>query len=60
MFLAFTVGMQENVTDPDYDDDDGTDKWVQCDGCRKWYHQYCTIVEWSEHTIFVSEMWFCC
>ena len=33
LVLVFTVGMQEDVEDlADYNDDDGTDKWVQC--CR--------------------------
>ena len=52
--------MQEDVEDPEYDDADGTDKWVQCDRCLKWYHQYCAVLEWGETSIFASDGWFCC
>ena len=52
--------MQEDVEDPEYDDADGTDKWVQYDRCPKWYHQYCGVLELGETNIFASDRWFCC
>ena len=34
----------QDVEEPEYDDGDGTDKWVQCDRCLKWHHQHCAVV----------------
>ena len=52
--------MKEDIEGPKYDDADGTDKWVQCDCCLKWYHQDCAILEWGETNIFASGQWFYC
>ena len=45
--------MQEDVEDLEYDDADGTDKWVQYDRCLKWYHQYCGVLELGETTNYI-------
>ena len=51
--------MQEDVEDTEDDDADSTDKWVQCDRCLKWYHQYLPVLEWGETNIFASDRQFC-
>ena len=37
--------MQEDVEDPEYDDADGTDKWVQCDVVQSGITN--TVVFWN-------------
>ena len=37
-------------------DSDGSDNWIQCDKCNKWYHYQCSGLDYAEEDYDMLEL----